>query len=226
VINNDIGCYTLAVLPPLSATETMGCMGGSISMAYGMELAGCSERGVATIGDSTFFHSGITALLNIVYNGGRTIVIVLDNSTTAMTGHQGHPGTGIGTHGEQLHSIPIEDVGRGLGLQRVFVMDAYDTRELHRILKESLEAEEPTLIVARRACVLLPEARAARGLPYWVDPERCNGCGLCFDLGCPAIVRTAEDQAEIDPTLCVACDLCVQVCARGAIHSGEERSVQ
>lgn len=226
VVNSDIGCYTLAVLPPLLATDTMGCMGGSISMAYGMELAGRSERGVATIGDSTFFHSGISALLNIAYNGGRTIVIVLDNRTTAMTGQQGHPGTGLGTHGEDLHNIPIENIGRAFGLKRVFVVDSYDTREMRRVLKESLEAEEPTLLVARRACVLLPEARAGRGLPYWVDLERCNGCGLCFDVGCPAIIRTAEGQAEIDPTLCVACDLCAQVCARGAIHTGEERSVQ
>jgi indolepyruvate ferredoxin oxidoreductase alpha subunit len=224
VVNSDIGCYTLAVLPPLLATDTMGCMGGSISMAYAMELAGRTERGVATIGDSTFFHSGISALLNIAYNGGRTIIIVLDNRTTAMTGQQGHPGTGLGTHGEQLHHIAIEDIGRALGLQRVFVVDAYDTRELRRILKESLEATQPTLIIARRACVLLPESREGRGQPYWVDLERCNGCGLCFGVGCPAIMRIASDQAEIDPTLCAACDLCAQVCAREAIHPGEERS--
>ncbi len=224
VVNSDIGCYTLAVLPPLLATDTMGCMGGSISMAYGMELAGRAERGVATIGDSTFFHSGISALLNIAYNGGRTIVIVLDNRTTAMTGQQGHPGTGLGTHQEQLRSIPIEEIGRALGLKRVFVVDSYDTREMRRVLKESLEADEPTLLVARRACVLLPEARAGRGASYWVDLERCNGCGLCFEVGCPAIRRTEKGQAEIDPTLCAACDLCAQVCARGAIHPGQERS--
>lgn len=218
IVNSDIGCYTLAVLPPLATTDTMGCMGGSISMAYGAELAGRPERNVATIGDSTFFHSGIPALLNIAYNGGRTIVIVLDNRTTAMTGHQGHPGTGIGTRGERLHEIPIEDVARGFGLKRVFVVDAYDTRELRRVLEESLKADEPTLIVARRPCALLPEARATRGPAYWVDPKRCNGCGLCFGIGCPAILKTPEGKAEIDTLLCAACDLCAQVCARGAIH--------
>lgn len=218
IVNSDIGCYTLAVLPPLSTTDTMGCMGGSISMAYGLELAGRPERAVATIGDSTFFHSGLTALLNIAYNGGRTIVIVLDNRTTAMTGHQGHPGTGIGTRGEQLHQVAIEDIGRAFGLKRVFVVDAYDTREMIRLLKESREAEEATLIVARRACVLLPEARAERGPAYTVDLERCNGCGLCFSIGCPAIYRTESGQAEIDQLLCAACDLCAQACARGAIH--------
>ncbi len=221
IVNSDIGCYTLAVLPPLATTDTMGCMGGSISMAYGAELAGRPERNVATIGDSTFFHSGIPALLNIAYNGGRTIVIVLDNRTTAMTGHQGHPGTGVGTRGERLHEIPIEDVARGFGLKRVFVVDAYDTRELRRVLEDSLKAEEPTLIVARRACVLLPEARATRGPAYWVDPVRCNGCGLCFTIGCPAILKTSEGKAEIDALLCAACDLCAQVCARGAIHPGQ-----
>ncbi len=221
-VNNDIGCYTLAVLPPLAKTDTMGCMGGSISMAFGAELAGRSERTVATIGDSTFFHSGITALLNITYNRGRSIVIVLDNRTTAMTGHQGHPGTGIGTRGEPLREIPIEDVGRALGVQRVFVLDPNDTREMRRVLKQSLDAEEPTLIVARRPCVLLPEARAQRRPAYWVDLERCNGCGLCFDIGCPAIFRAQDDQAGINTVLCVACDLCAQVCARGAIHPGEE----
>ncbi len=217
-VNSDIGCYTLAVLPPLAKTDTMGCMGGSISMAYGAELAGRPERTVATIGDSTFFHSGITALLNIAYNGGRTIVIVLDNRTTAMTGHQGHPGTGRGTHGERLHEVAIEDIGRALGLQRVFVVDAYDTRELRRILQDSLEAAEPTLIVARQPCVLLPEAVARRGPAYVVDLERCNGCGLCFTIGCPAISKTADGQAAIDQLLCASCDLCAQVCARGAIH--------
>jgi indolepyruvate ferredoxin oxidoreductase alpha subunit len=221
-VNSDIGCYTLAVLPPLAKTDTMGCMGGSISMAYGAELAGRPERTVATIGDSTFFHSGITALLNIAYNGGRTIVIVLDNRTTAMTGHQGHPGTGIGTHGERLHEVAIEDVGRALGLPRVLVVDAYDTRELRRVLQESLEVEEPTLIVARQPCVLLPEARARRGPAYVVDLERCNGCGLCFTIGCPAIYKTAEGQAEIDQLVCASCDLCAQVCARGAIHPRRE----
>jgi indolepyruvate ferredoxin oxidoreductase alpha subunit len=222
IINSDIGCYTLAALPPQSAADTMGCMGASISAAYGLELAGQTERAVATIGDSTFFHSGIPALLNIAYNGGRTIVIVLDNRTTAMTGLQGHPGTGVGMLGQPLNEIAIEDVGRALGLKRVFVLDAYDTHEMHRTLEESLEADEPTLIIARRPCVLLPQARAALGPAYRTDPERCNGCGLCFDLGCPAIIRTAEDQAEIDPLLCAACDLCAQVCARGAIHPGSE----
>lgn len=222
IVNSDIGCYTLAVLPPLSATDTMGCMGGSISAAYGVELTGQTERAVATIGDSTFFHSGIPALLNIAYNGGRTVVIVLDNRTTAMTGHQGHPGTGTGTLGQPLHEIAIEDIGRAMGLKRVFVLDAYDTREMRRVLKESLEAEEPTLVVARRACALLPQARAEQGPAYWVDLERCNGCGLCFDIGCPAIVKTAQGQAGIDPLLCAACDLCAQVCARGAIHPGSE----
>ncbi len=221
VVNSDIGCYTLAVLPPLSATDTMGCMGGSISMTYGLYLADREEPAVATIGDSTFFHSGIPALLNIAYNGGRAVVIVLDNRTTAMTGHQGHPGTGIGTHGEQLNEISIEDVGRAFGLKRVLVVDAYDTREMRRVLQESLKADEPTLIVARRACALLPEARAVQGPAYWVDLERCNGCGLCFSIGCPAIVKTDEKKAQIEALLCAACDLCAQVCARGAIHPGE-----
>lgn len=222
IVNSDIGCYTLAVLPPLAATDTMGCMGGSISMSYGAELAGRPKRTVATIGDSTFFHSGISALLNVAYNQGRTITIVLDNGTTAMTGHQGHPGTGIGTRGQELTSIPVEALGRAMGLKRVFVLDAYDTRELRRVLKESLEAREATLIVARRACVLLPQARAEQGPAYGVDLERCNGCGLCFSIGCPAIIKTPEGQARIDPLLCNACDLCAQVCAREAIHPGNE----
>lgn len=222
IVNTDIGCYTLAVLPPLATSDTMGCMGGSISMAYGAEIAGREERTAATIGDSTFFHSGLTALLNIAYNGGRTIVLVLDNRTTAMTGHQGHPGTGLGPRGERLHEVAIEDIGRAFGLRRVFVVDAYDTREMIRLLKESREADEPTLIVARRACILLPEARATRGAAYTVDLERCNGCGLCFTIGCPAIFRTESGQAGIDQLLCAACDLCAQVCARGAIHPRDE----
>ncbi|MBN1483412.1 MAG: indolepyruvate ferredoxin oxidoreductase subunit alpha [Chloroflexia bacterium] len=222
IVNSDIGCYTLAVLPPLATTDTMGCMGGSISMSYGSELAGRPKRAVATIGDSTFFHSGVSALLNIAYNRGRTITIVLDNGTTAMTGHQGHPGTGRGTQGEELRSIAIEDIGRAMGLKHVYVVDPHDTHELHRVLETCLEAKDACLIVARAPCVLLPQARKQIGPPYWVDPDRCNGCGLCFSLGCPAIIKTAEGKARIDPLLCNACDLCAQVCARKAIHPGNE----
>ena len=227
VVNGDIGCYTLAFLPPLSALHTCGCMGASIGVAHGANTAlnakGAKKRNVAAIGDSTFFHTGMPALLNVAYNRGNTITIVLDNRTTAMTGHQDHPGTGRTLQGEETVAVKFEDLARAMGIEEVHVVDPYDLKGVEEALRACLAQDGPALIVARRECALLPEARE-RWMPLQVDEDRCNGCGLCFRVGCPALVKsqkldekTGRPKAWIDPLLCTGCEICAQVCARKAI---------
>jgi len=223
VVNGDIGCYTLAFLPPLGALHTCGCMGGSIGVAHGVAKAGIAERNVAVIGDSTFFHTGIPALLNVAYNRSNTITIILDNRTTAMTGRQENPGTGRTLQGSETVQVEFEALARAMGIQRVHTVDPYNLKEVEAALGDCLAADEPAVIIARRECALMPEARKT-WLPLRVDEERCNGCGLCFRVGCPAIVKsdvldakTGKPKARIDPLLCIGCEICAQVCARQAI---------
>jgi len=223
VINGDIGCYTLAFLPPLGALHSCGCMGASIGVAHGVAKAGIAQRNVAVLGDSTFFHTGMPALLNVAYNHSNTITIILDNRTTAMTGHQQHPGTGRTLQGAETGKVEFEPLVRAMGIQRVHTVDSYDLKAVDAALKDCLQANEPAVIIARRECALMPEARK-RWLPLRVNDERCNGCGLCFRIGCPAVVtsgqmdaKTGRPKAKIDPLLCTGCEVCAQVCARKAI---------
>ncbi|MFB0535284.1 MAG: indolepyruvate ferredoxin oxidoreductase subunit alpha [Anaerolineae bacterium] len=228
VVSGDIGCYTLAFLPPLSALHTCGCMGASIGQAHGVSKAGIAQKHVAVIGDSTFFHTGLPALLNVAYNKSDTVTIILDNRTTAMTGHQQHPGTGITLKGEPTKAVQFEDVARAFGIERVHTVDPYDLKEVEGALRDCLEAEGPAVIVSRRECALLPQARKL-WITLRVNEDRCNGCGLCFEVGCPAIVKseqldekTGRAKARIDPLLCTGCEICAQVCARKAILFKEE----
>ncbi len=222
-VTGDIGCYTLGALPPLSTIYTCGCMGAGIGQAHGADKAGIEERMVAVIGDSTFFHTGMPALLNVAYNGGKTITVVMDNLSTAMTGHQGHPGTGETLQGQKSARVLIEDVARAFGIKNVYVVDSYDIKGVEKAFREALAKDEPAVIVARRECALLPEVRKTYK-PLRVDPEKCNGCGLCFRIGCPATLRSEEvdpktkrPKMKIDPLLCTGCEVCAQVCPRGAI---------
>jgi indolepyruvate ferredoxin oxidoreductase, alpha subunit len=215
VVAGDIGCYTLGVLPPLLAIDTCGCMGASIGNATGMEKAGLPNRVVAVIGDSTFLHSGIAPLLNVVYNGGTITTIILDNSTTAMTGHQDHPGTGKSAQGAPARSVDLESLVRALGVEDVKVVSAFDLEALTAALRDSVERDEPSVVIVRGSCAL--KVRAA-GEAYRVDPEKCDGCGACLRTGCAAIVRR-DRKAEIQQGICVgtACGVCSQVCPRHAI---------
>jgi len=214
VVNGDIGCYTLGFGPPLSAMDTCGCMGASIGVAHGVDLAGSSDRAVAVIGDSTFFHAGLAPLASLVYNGGNTPVLILDNRTTAMTGHQGHPGTGINARGEPATQVDIEATVRGLGVKHVWKADPYDIKATEQALRAALAVTEPSVVILERACVLLP---GQRGQPLWVDEARCNGCGLCLRVGCPAVIKVHDKLVRIDPLLCTGCSICQQTCFRGAI---------
>ncbi|MFC1915745.1 indolepyruvate ferredoxin oxidoreductase subunit alpha [Chloroflexota bacterium] len=215
IITGDIGCYTLGAYPPLLAMDTCACMGASIGQALGMEKAGVSNKVVAVIGDSTFLHSGITGLVNAVYNQGQITIIILDNGTTAMTGHQEHPGTGISAQGKETGAVELERLVRGTGVNDVKVVDAFNLKELRTSVKSSLDKPEVSVIIVRGACsVRVPKRGEARAL----DTERCNLCNVCLQLGCPAIQRE-DERIYIDTVLCVGdtCTLCQQLCPRQAI---------
>jgi indolepyruvate ferredoxin oxidoreductase alpha subunit len=228
VVSGDIGCYTLAFLPPLGAVHSCGCMGASIGVAHGISKAGVAQDNVAVIGDSTFFHTGMPALLNVAYNRGNTVTIIVDNRTTAMTGHQQHPGTGHTLQGDETVQADFEALARAMGMKQVHTVDPYNMKQVGAALSESLAADGPAVIIARRECALMPEVRK-QWLPLRVDDERCNGCGLCFQVGCPAVVKsdaldqkTGRPKARIDPLLCTGCEICAQVCARRAILFREQ----
>jgi indolepyruvate ferredoxin oxidoreductase alpha subunit len=222
-VNGDIGCYTLGLIPPLSAIHTCGCMGASIGVAHGALKAGSPERHVAVLGDSTFFHSGIPALVNAVYNRAPVVTIILDNRVTGMTGHQDNPSTGRTLQGEQTTVVEIEPVVRALGVRYVKTVPAYQVDEIEATLKQYLALDEPAVLIAQEECALLPDARK-RWVPLEVVSDQCNGCTLCFRIGCPAILKSDEldektqrPKALIDPALCTGCEVCAQVCPRDAI---------
>lgn len=220
-VTGDIGCYTLGAFPPLNAMDTVVCMGACIGNADGMKKAGHKGRIAAVIGDSTFFHSGLTGITNVVYNKGNITTVVLDNRITGMTGHQENPGSGKTLMGEPAHVTDIGEVCKAIGVKHVYTVDAYDLAELERVLTEALDCGEPAVVIARGPCLIA--AKLVGKSTYATDPEKCKSCGACFRLGCPAIIRgeTTDGKrfkAAIDPTLCSGCDLCRQVCKFDAIH--------
>jgi len=216
IITGDIGCYTLGTYPPLLAMDTCACMGASIGQALGMEKAGTGKKVVAVIGDSTFLHSGITGVVNAVYNKGQITLIILDNGTTAMTGHQEHPGTGISAQSKETRAVELEQLIRGIGVSDVKVVDAFNIKALRNSVRSSLGNPELSVIIVRGACsVRVPK----RSEPRAIDIERCNLCGTCLLLGCPAI-QSDDELVYIDTALCVgdACTICQQICPKKAIE--------
>jgi len=214
IVTGDIGCYTLGCLPPVNTVQTCLCMGGGISQAAGMFHAGVKDKVFAVIGDSTFFHAGLPGLLNIAYNKANVCVIVLDNRTVAMTGHQPTPGSGKTAMGTDSKIIEIRDLAKSLGVDKVEVVDPYDVEATTRVIREILNHQGPSVIISERPCPLKIKKNPAREVS-----DKCNSCGVCVDVfGCPAISITAE-RAEIDPTLCWGCGVCEQVCPFEAIRS-------
>ena len=216
----DIGCYTLGSSAPLAAIDAVVCMGASIGMAHGFTKVrpDAARRAVAIIGDSTFMHSGMTGVVNVAYNKGVSTVIVLDNAITGMTGHQQNPTTGLTLQQEPTVAIRIEDVCRAAGIQRVRVVDPQDMRAVEAALKEELAVDEPSVIIARRPCMLLKYVKP--NPPLAVDPAKCVGCKACMRIGCPAI-SFRNGKAGIDETMCVGCGLCAQMCHVGAFEKKE-----
>ncbi len=215
VVTGDIGCYSLGVLPPLSRMDTILCMGGGVSVAHGMERAGEPKPVVGIVGDSTFFHSGITGLMDIAYNRGKSTIIVLDNRTTAMTGHQENPGTGKTLMDEPTGIVSIEEVGRAVGMKNIVTVDPRNMKQVRATLKEAIESDEPWLIVAKAPCPLYE--RKNPGDPLEIDQAKCKKCKLCLKLGCPAIEKDGDDIV-INELTCAGCTLCLQTCPHGCIH--------
>ncbi|MFB0562790.1 MAG: indolepyruvate ferredoxin oxidoreductase subunit alpha [Candidatus Lokiarchaeia archaeon] len=222
IYSSDIGCYTLGFYPPLETIETCLCMGASISLANGFSKTGDDSPIFAILGDSTFFHAGIPALVNLVYNNSKVIVVVLDNGTTAMTGHQPHPGTGFRIDGSQSPKIQMEKIAEGCGVKHIRVIDPYDLENTVDTILEAVSFNDgPALIISRRECglVSLRKKRKANEkiVVYEIDKSKCSKCRLCiFNLGCPAFLIEG-DEIEISPNLCVGCKVCEKICPEEAI---------
>ena len=220
-VSGDIGCYTLGASAPLNAMDTCLCMGGSVSGLHGFNKARGAQgekKSVAVIGDSTFMHSGITGLIDIAYNKSNSVVIILDNSTTGMTGHQQNPTTGKNIYNEPAAAVDLEALCKAVGVQRVTVVDPFNLKQVRTVLKEELAAEEPSVIIARRPCALLKTVK--HNPPLFINPEKCVGCRACLGIGCPAI-SMKNKKAVIDATQCVGCGVCVGLCGVKAIGKQE-----
>jgi indolepyruvate ferredoxin oxidoreductase alpha subunit len=213
----DIGCYTLGAVAPLNVIDTTICMGSSISLLHGMEMAKGKEyikNWVATIGDSTFLHTGINSLINMVYNKATGTVLILDNRTTGMTGHQEHAATGKTLKGEDTYAIDLAALCRSVGVPRVIEIDAFDVSGLEKTVKESVLGNELTVIIAKAPCALLKGQKFPDVCS--VDTEKCKKCGACLKIGCPALTKT-PNGLKIDDTMCNGCGLCMSYCKFGAI---------
>ncbi len=219
-VSGDIGCYTLGALQPLGMIDTCICMGASISSLHGRNKANPENaaKSVAVIGDSTFIHSGITGLINVAYNKSNSVVIVLDNSTTGMTGHQENPTTGKTIRGELTTSVNIEQLASAIGIKDVRVVDPYNLTQTREAVKAALAFDGPSLIISRRPCALLKSVK--HNPPLKIDTDKCTACKSCMRIGCPAI-SMKNGKAAIDFTQCVGCGVCTQLCKFSAITERE-----
>jgi indolepyruvate ferredoxin oxidoreductase alpha subunit len=214
----DIGCYTLGAVAPLSVVDTTVCMGASISSLHGMEKAKGKDyikNWVAVIGDSTFMHTGINSLINMVYNKGTGTVMILDNSTTGMTGHQDHAATGKTLKGEATYAVDLAALCKAVGVNHVYEINAFDVERLEKAVKEATAMDEVAVIITKSPCVLLSKAPVEK--QFVIDPEVCKKCGMCMKPGCPAITKKENGTIAINDTMCNGCGLCETACRFGAI---------
>ena len=217
-VSGDIGCYTLGAIAPLDSVDTTICMGASVSAAHGMAKVRGEEfnkKLVSVIGDSTFIHSGITGLIDIVYNKGANTVIILDNSITGMTGHQDNPTTGKTIRGELTKQVNLITLCKSVGVDRVVVCDPFDVKQFEKVVREETNANEPSVIIAQRPCALL---KSVKYEGKCVISDKCRKCKLCMKLGCPAISIDKDGVVKIDASQCNGCGLCVGVCPFSAIE--------
>jgi len=219
----DIGCYTLGAVAPLSVIDTTICMGASISSLHGIEKAKGKEfikDWVAVIGDSTFMHTGINSLINAVYNQGTGTILILDNSTTGMTGHQDHAATGKTLMGETVPAIDLEMLCKSIGIKNVVSVGAFNTEKLEQVIKEEVAKDELSVVIVKAPCVLLD--KKAITSQYKINTDICTKCGMCMKPGCPAITRRSDKSVVINDTMCNGCGLCAQICKFGAIQKSDK----
>ncbi len=214
VFPSDIGCYTLAVR--MGTIDTCLCMGASITLASGIRFAGEERDICCSIGDSTFLHTGLPGLLNAAYNNARITVTVLDNSTTAMTGHQPHPGTGFTVTGARTKAVSVETVANALGADFVVTVDPYDLNATIETFQRAKECQGLSVVIAKQLCGIIARKSGIRRRPFTVNKENCTGCRKCVEFGCPAI-EFDEDSARIN-ALCTGCGVCAQICSNKAIE--------
>ena len=224
IVTGDIGCYTLGAAAPLSALDTVVCMGGGFSVGAGiaktMEILGEKKKVFGVVGDSTFFHSGLTGATEIIYNKANVIPVVLDNHITGMTGHQDNPGTGYTLQGEVAEAVAIEKVLEAIGYKKVFIVDPQDLKAMEEAIQGAIDSTEPAAIIARRPCLLIKRMKHEI-TKCVVDEQKCIGCKMCQRVGCPAL-SIVNKKSRIDPTQCVGCTVCAQVCPVGAISRKEK----
>ena len=220
--SGDIGCYTLGAVAPLSVIDTTICMGASISALHGMEKGRGKEfikNWVAVIGDSTFLHTGVNSLINMVYNKATGTVMILDNRTTGMTGHQEHAATGKTLKGEDTYAIDLTALCHAIGVENVIEVNSFDVKKLEEVIKESVNGDKLTVIIAKAPCVLLKGQKFPNKCV--VDADACRKCGACMKIGCPAMTRGEDGKVKIDATMCNGCGLCQNYCKFGAIKTVE-----
>ena len=235
MVSGDIGCYTLGFAKPFNAIDSCVCMGAGFSIGHGAQKvfnkAGSEMKVVSVLGDSTFFHTGINSLITVAYNRSNTVSVILDNRTTAMTGHQENPGSGKNARGEDINAIDLYQLVKAIGIENVKVVNPNDLEEVSDVLDEFIALDEPSVIITRWPCALKKFSQADKSEfteafqdKYYVSPEKCIGCRLCMKCGCPALSFDRESKkASIDQIQCLGCDVCAQVCPKNAI---ERRSVK
>jgi indolepyruvate ferredoxin oxidoreductase alpha subunit len=222
VVTGDIGCYTLGALQPLFAMDTCACMGASIGQAIGLEKGGIKNKIVAVIGDSTFYHSGITGLVDVITSGAATTTIILDNFTTAMTGGNVNPGTGKTVDGKPARRVELETLCRGLGIEDVVVINGFDTPGIERELVRALQSPDPSVLIVREPCVL--EYKSSSTQTSWVEPDKCVSCWACLVTACPALIRQ-DGKVAVLPDRCTDCQVCNRICPHDAILRVERDSL-
>lgn len=215
IVTTDIGCYTLGVLPPLASGETCICMGASIGVALGMSKMMPDKKVIATLGDSTFLHSGVTGLMDVVYNKGVLTVVILDNSITGMTGHQHNPSTGFTIKNEPTKQVNLEEMVRACGVDKIWTVDAYNLQEVEAALKAATTCGEPAVVITKQPCALIVKTPTCD--KFAVNQMSCKHCKMCLKIGCPAM-QHKDGQVIINETLCIGCQVCVQICKFKAIE--------
>lgn len=219
IVSGDIGCYSLGAMPPLSRMDTILCMGGGVTLAHGMAKAGEKKKIVGMVGDSTFFHSGITGLIDVAVNKSNVTICIVDNRITAMTGHQENPGTGTTLEGEPTVALSIEALVKACGIERIRVVNPYHLQKAIDAFTEELDAEEPSVIIFRAPCVLAEKKPV--GKPFAINTEKCSKCGACLKIGCPAI-EAIDKVPIINREACMGCAICRQNCRFGAINRADD----